>query len=408
MSDNSEKKKVFISYAREDRETAWKLYSDLKNAEIEPWMESEDLLPGARLVETVRNQIKKSDFFLALVSEQSMSERGTVHSEIKLAQKILEEFPRSGTFIIPVRLDDCPTDYEITEGLKSVDLFLSYEDGFRDILRGFRSDMKPVKPSETPGVFQLNLNREKKESRSESSSYALLTFLCLVAIALSVTVILFVFFPVKVKEENVWEQVVPAVLCTSVFCSVLLSLAKAYKTAFKTIIILLVPLCMSFSVVTSAFVLDVSPFEIIRVIITLDIERKDHNIPENPVKAPQPQPKNSGQAEPVPHTVKPVKFEVEVKSDKPGVTKSDESLKKTETPSVQSSVADNGTITDTVPEIIKTKPDTENILCKRWDLKRRSQTDEKPPGKPYNSTFQRTEKPEITRTRADQPARRPK
>ncbi|MCP4345924.1 MAG: DUF1566 domain-containing protein [Desulfobacterales bacterium] len=280
-------KKVFISYAREDIEVAKKLYHDLKDAGLDPWMESEDLLPGTRL-ETVRSQIKKSEFFLALVSEYSMSERGTVHSQIKLAQKILEEFPRSGIFIIPVRLDDCTTDYETLEGLRPVDLFLSYEDGFRDILRVFRSDMKSAKPSETPGIFQLNPDRKRKESRSDSSGYALLAFLCLVSIALAVTVILFVFFPIRVKGENVLEQAVPVVLCASVFCAVLLTLAKVYKSvAFKTVIILLVPLCISFSVVSSAFILDISPLETIRVIMTLDIEREDKNIPESPVK-PEP------------------------------------------------------------------------------------------------------------------------
>ena len=110
--------KVFISYAREDYETARKLYYDLKDAGLDPWMESEDLLPGARVDETIRSQIKKSDFFLALVSEQSMSEKGTVHRQIKLAQEIFKGFPNSGIFIIPVRIDDCTTDYETLEGLR--------------------------------------------------------------------------------------------------------------------------------------------------------------------------------------------------------------------------------------------------------------------------------------------------
>ncbi len=46
MTDSSEKKKVFISYAREDIETAGKLYYDLRKAGLEPWMDKIDLLPG--------------------------------------------------------------------------------------------------------------------------------------------------------------------------------------------------------------------------------------------------------------------------------------------------------------------------------------------------------------------------
>ncbi len=38
MTDNSEKKKVFISYAREDIETARRLYHDLEKAGLDPWI----------------------------------------------------------------------------------------------------------------------------------------------------------------------------------------------------------------------------------------------------------------------------------------------------------------------------------------------------------------------------------
>ncbi len=39
--------KVFISYAKEDYETALKLYNDLKQVGVTPWLDKKDLLPGA-------------------------------------------------------------------------------------------------------------------------------------------------------------------------------------------------------------------------------------------------------------------------------------------------------------------------------------------------------------------------
>ncbi len=39
--------KVFISYAKEDYETAKRLYDDLKEAGAEPWLDDEDLLSGS-------------------------------------------------------------------------------------------------------------------------------------------------------------------------------------------------------------------------------------------------------------------------------------------------------------------------------------------------------------------------
>ncbi|MCP4106377.1 MAG: TIR domain-containing protein [Desulfobacteraceae bacterium] len=63
MNNNSKKKKVFISYAREDIEVAERLYSDLNNAGLKPWMDEKDLLPGQNWELTVTNAIRKSSFF---------------------------------------------------------------------------------------------------------------------------------------------------------------------------------------------------------------------------------------------------------------------------------------------------------------------------------------------------------
>ncbi|MCP4106797.1 MAG: toll/interleukin-1 receptor domain-containing protein [Desulfobacteraceae bacterium] len=68
MSDISEKKKVFISYAREDIEIAERLYSNLKDAGLEPWMDKEDLLPGQEWDMTITKAIRESRFFVAVLS----------------------------------------------------------------------------------------------------------------------------------------------------------------------------------------------------------------------------------------------------------------------------------------------------------------------------------------------------
>ena len=45
MKENSENF-VFISYARENAESAWLIYRSLKDAGYTPWMDEFDLLPG--------------------------------------------------------------------------------------------------------------------------------------------------------------------------------------------------------------------------------------------------------------------------------------------------------------------------------------------------------------------------
>jgi hypothetical protein len=125
--------KVFISYASDDRQTARKLYEDLKKAGVKPWMDMEDLLPGQDWKRTITQAIKESRFVIVLLSSNSVLKRGFVQKELKYALDILDYYPDGDIFLIPVRIDNC----EIPEMIKRVhftDLFPSYEIGFKRIL----------------------------------------------------------------------------------------------------------------------------------------------------------------------------------------------------------------------------------------------------------------------------------
>ncbi len=126
---------IFISYAEGDHETAKKLYNDFKRSGVTPWLDSEDILPGQNQEIEIKQAIKKSDCFLALLSTNSVSERGFVQKQQKIALKMLDEFPEGEIYIIPVRLDECKLADEKLQRLKYVDLFHSYENGLNNILR---------------------------------------------------------------------------------------------------------------------------------------------------------------------------------------------------------------------------------------------------------------------------------
>lgn len=126
---------IFISYAREDFEIAERLYNDLSKSGLKPWMDNKDIIAGQNWKITIINAIKESSYFIALLSSNSVSKRGFVQKELKLALNILDEFPRNQIFIIPVRIDNSkPHDITLHE-LQWVDLFPSYENGFNEILR---------------------------------------------------------------------------------------------------------------------------------------------------------------------------------------------------------------------------------------------------------------------------------
>ncbi|MCP4351454.1 MAG: toll/interleukin-1 receptor domain-containing protein [Desulfobacterales bacterium] len=142
---------VFISYADEDQEIAIKLYNDLKRAGAKPWMASEDILPGQNQKIEIGEAIKSSEYFLALLSSNSVSKKGYVKNEQKLALKLLDPLPADEIFVIPVRLDDCNLAEEKLVALRQVGLFPSYEKGWEQILRvldipAIEND-KPVLPT---------------------------------------------------------------------------------------------------------------------------------------------------------------------------------------------------------------------------------------------------------------------
>lgn len=129
------KNKIFLSYAREDLKIAQRLYNDLKRKGLELWFDREDLLPGQNWEEAINQAISNCSYFLALLSSNSLSKRGYIQKELKMALDILDEYPPSKVYIIPVRLDECmPSDRRL-QSIHWADLFPSYEEGLKKTLR---------------------------------------------------------------------------------------------------------------------------------------------------------------------------------------------------------------------------------------------------------------------------------
>ena len=139
-------KKIFISYAREDAETARKMNTDLKQEGFEPWLDEENLLGGQNWREFIPQQIKDSDYVIMLLSTISVVKRDYVQVELKRTVEVLEEFPDFDIFVIPARKDDCELPYAL-ESYNAVDLFHDYEKGLDRIIRALKaertSDKKP-------------------------------------------------------------------------------------------------------------------------------------------------------------------------------------------------------------------------------------------------------------------------
>ncbi len=166
---------VFISYAREDYKTAKRLYDDLKRNGVNPWMDKENILIGQKWRVSIRQAIKECTHFLALISNNSLTKRGYVQKELKLAWDILDELPQSGVFILPILLEPCdPVDERLQE-LNWGELYTSYDDCLTQILRVLRPDQvvrkKParnqLKPPEHSTTNRIETLTRKYELRNE-------------------------------------------------------------------------------------------------------------------------------------------------------------------------------------------------------------------------------------------------
>lgn len=132
--DKDYKANIFISYAIEDYETAIRLHGDLQKAGFNPWLDRLNLLPGQQWKSEISKAIKKSFFFIALLSSNSLGKRGYVHKEPKSALDVLEEFPSDKIFLIPVYIEPCEPFDERLRDLQGVNLYQSYDKGLKQIL----------------------------------------------------------------------------------------------------------------------------------------------------------------------------------------------------------------------------------------------------------------------------------
>jgi tetratricopeptide (TPR) repeat protein len=156
---------IFLSYAREDEHKALKLYTAIKDAGFEPWMDQKNILPGQDFEQEIRRAIQAASLFLACLSEASVKKRGMVQKEYKLALDVLMEFPEHAVYFIPIRLDNCNVPSEMAK-LQWVDLFK--EDGLEKLLRAISHYLKPQES--VPGLLKASPTLDLK-SHQQSIKY---------------------------------------------------------------------------------------------------------------------------------------------------------------------------------------------------------------------------------------------
>lgn len=135
----TEKPKVFLCYARKDKDRVEGLYQKLLDARFTPWMDTKDILPGEDWKRALIKAIREAPFFLACLSNNSVNRRGVLQEEIREALEIWRQKLESDIYFIPVRLDECQVP-ETLANFQWVDLFS--ENDFKRLLEGLKVGME--------------------------------------------------------------------------------------------------------------------------------------------------------------------------------------------------------------------------------------------------------------------------
>ncbi|MEV4515143.1 toll/interleukin-1 receptor domain-containing protein [Dactylosporangium sp. NPDC049525] len=101
--------RIFLCHSSFDKPSVRQLYRRLSADGFEPWLDEEDLLPGQDWELEITSAIKQSRAVIVCLSQESTQKTGFVQREIRFALDAADERPEGSIFIIPARLERCPT-----------------------------------------------------------------------------------------------------------------------------------------------------------------------------------------------------------------------------------------------------------------------------------------------------------
>jgi len=130
-------------------------------------MDKRDILPGEVWKSSIQAAIRRSDFFLACLSANSITKRGYLQKEIRDALNIWQEMLENDIYLIPVRMEDC----EVPEGLRQfqwVDLF--QVDGWTQLVKAIQVGMERRKDITEPATRESMLSELHPVHANSSAS----------------------------------------------------------------------------------------------------------------------------------------------------------------------------------------------------------------------------------------------
>lgn len=114
--------KLFISYAKEDRDLALTYYNLFLQEGVSPWMDVKNLLPGQNWEAEIDKAFSDANVVVLLLSKKSINKRSFVQREANDAIERLRYKQPSDIYVIPLLLEPCDVPSHIAGRLQYVDL----------------------------------------------------------------------------------------------------------------------------------------------------------------------------------------------------------------------------------------------------------------------------------------------
>ncbi|WP_127088181.1 toll/interleukin-1 receptor domain-containing protein [Aquabacter cavernae] len=100
---------IFISYAKEDADYAHRLFAELHEAGLEPWMDKPPspyshlgLQIGQRWRPVIEMKIRSASRIVLILTPTSVVKRGFVQNEFRLALELMSSLPQDDVLVLPI------------------------------------------------------------------------------------------------------------------------------------------------------------------------------------------------------------------------------------------------------------------------------------------------------------------
>jgi hypothetical protein len=134
--EDAKKKVVFISHSSKDKPTIRQLATDLKNENIDVWLDEQKILVGDSISEKIGQGLAESDYFIIALSDNSVKSDWV---KKELSNAIVKEIERRKTTILPIKLSEAEIP-DIIKDKKYADFSTSYKNGLAELIKTIKNE----------------------------------------------------------------------------------------------------------------------------------------------------------------------------------------------------------------------------------------------------------------------------